>query len=255
MSEDTQLLQTTETSLRVIEAMREEGEMTPTQLASALNLSQSTVYKHLHTLGKHGYVVADGARYRLGGRFYDIGMFVRNREKVHELAGKYIVEIADQANEESDFGIEENGRIVTLFDSVGPSAQPSSRVENYEYMHTTAIGKAILARLPDSEVDEVVERWGLPPVTERAITTRDALDAELTEIREQGYAVNDEESIPGKRVAGMVAEGPTGDIIGGFTLSGPAYRIGRTDLHGEFPDILRRVVPEFESEVASQDLV
>jgi DNA-binding IclR family transcriptional regulator len=255
MTEDSQLLRTTETSLRVIEAMREAGNVTPDQLASTLGLSRSTVYKHLHTLGKHGYVIADGAEYRLGGRFYDIGMFVRNREKVHELAGKYVVEIADQANEESDFGIEENGRIVTLFDSVGPSAQPSSRIENYEYMHTTAIGKAILAQLPDARVDEIVDRWGLPAVTDRAITSRDALDTELAAIRDRGYAVNDEESIPGKRVAGTIAEGPGGDIIGGFTVSGPAYRIEDTDLHGEFPDILTRVVPEFESELASQDLV
>jgi len=255
MNEDSQLLRTTDTSLRVIEAMREAGEMTPAELASTLDLSRSTVYKHLHTLGKHGYVVADGAEYRLGGRFYDVGMFVRNREKIHELAGKYVVEIADQANEESDFGVEENGRIVTLFDSVGPSAQPSSRIENYEYMHTTAIGKAILARLPDARIDAVINRWGLPAVTDRAITSRDTLEAELAEVRERGYAVNDEESIPGKRVAGVVAEDPSGDEIGGFTVSGPAYRVEDTDLHGEFPDILDRVVPEFEAELASQDLV
>ncbi|GAB3695061.1 IclR family transcriptional regulator [Halorubrum pallidum] len=255
MTEDSQLLRTTETSLRVIEAMREGGDVTPAQLASTLDLSRSTVYKHLHTLGKHGYVVADGAEYRLGGRFYDIGMFVRNREKIHELAGKYVVEIADQANEESDFGVEENGRVVTLFDSVGPSAQPSSRIENYEYMHTTAIGKAVLARLPESRVDEIVDRWGLPAVTDRAIATRDALETELAAVRDRGCAVNDEESIPGKRVAGTVAEDSAGDIIGGFTVSGPAYRIEDTDLHGEFPDILDRVVPEFEAELASQDLV
>ncbi|WP_206731769.1 IclR family transcriptional regulator [Halorubrum amylolyticum] len=255
MSEDSQLLRTTERSLGVIEALRSGGEMTPDELASALDLSRSATYKHLHTLRKHGYVVVEGAEYRLGGRFYDIGMYVRNREKAYELAGKYVVEIADQANEESDFGIEENGRIVTLFDSVGPSAQPSSRIENYEFMHTTAIGKAMLARFPSSRVDDIVDRWGLPAVTDRSITSRDALEAELAAIRERGYATNDEESIPGKRVAGVIAEEPSGNVIGGFTLSGPAYRIEDTDLHGEFPDILNRVVPEFETDLTSQDLV
>ncbi|OLZ42111.1 IclR family transcriptional regulator [Natrinema saccharevitans] len=250
-----QLLTTTETSLAIIEAIQELDGATPAELAAALELSESAVYKHLYTLAKHGYVTSEGDEYRLGARFYHIGMYVRNRSKVYELAGKYVIELAEQSNEESDFGIEENGRIVTLFDSVGSSAKPSSRLNNYEYMHTTAIGKAILARLPESRIDEIDDRWGFPELTEETITSRGELDAELERIRERGYAINDQESIPGKRVAGVVAEGPNGAVIGGFTISGPAYRIEDADLHQEFPDILQRVVPNFETELVSQELL
>lgn len=252
---ESQLLTTTETSLAVIEAIQELDGATPAELAATLELSESTVYKHLYTLAKHGYVTSDGDEYRLGARFYHIGMYVRNRSKVYELAGKYVIELAEQSNEESDFGIEENGRIVTLFDSVGSSAKPSSRLNNYEYMHTTAIGKSILAQLPESRVDEITDRWGLPELTEETITSRVELDAELERIRERGYAINDQESIPGKRVAGVVAKGPSGAVIGGFTISGPAYRIEDADLHQEFPDILQRVVPDFETELVSQGLL
>lgn len=252
---ESQLLTTTETSLAVIETIQELDGATPSELATALELTKSTVYKHLYTLGKHGYVIADGNEYRLGGRFYHIGMYVRNRSKVYEVAGKYVTELAERSNEESDFGVEENGRIVTLFDSVGSSAKPSSRLNNYEYMHTTAIGKAILARLSDSRVDRIVDQWGLPRLTDQTITSRAELDDELDRIRERGYAINDEESISGKRVAGIVAEDPSGSIIGGFTISGPAYRISDTELYQEFPDILSRVVPDFEAELDSQDLV
>nr|WP_280921198.1 IclR family transcriptional regulator [Halarchaeum rubridurum] len=245
---------TTNASLRIIESIQELDGATPAVLAERLSLSKSTVYKHLYTLAEHGYVISEDGEYYLGARLYHLGMYVRNRSKLYELAGKYVVTLSEQSNEESDFGVEENGRIVTLYDSVGSSASPSTRVENYEYMHTTAIGKAMLARLPVSRVDEIVERWGLPAITEQSITTRSNLDEELARIRERGYAVNDEESIPGKRVAGVLAEDPTGDIIGGFTVSGPAYRIEDTDLHQEFPDILQRVVPEFEAEVKSQGL-
>ncbi|MGQ3413845.1 IclR family transcriptional regulator [Natrinema sp. LN54] len=252
---ESQLLMTTETSLAVIETIQELDGATPAELAAALELSESTVYKHLYTLAKHGYIASNGDEYRLGARFYHIGMYVRNRSKVYELAGKYVIELAEQSNEESDFGIEENGRIVTLFDSVGSSAKPSSRLNNYEYMHTTAIGKAILARLPESRVDTIADRWGFPELTEETITSRSELDVELERIRERGYAINDQESIPGKRVAGVVAEGPNGAVIGGFTISGPSYRIEDTDLHQEFPDILQRVVADFESELVSQGLL
>ncbi|QFU84820.1 IclR family transcriptional regulator [Natronorubrum aibiense] len=255
MTDESQLLTTTDTSLTVIETIQELDGATPAELAATTELSKSTVYKHLYTLSQHGYVISDGNEYRLGTRFYHIGMYVRNRSKVYELAGKYVIELAEQSNEESDFGIEENGRIVTLFDSVGSSAKPSSRLNNYEYMHTTAIGKAILARLPESRVNEIVDRWGLPELTEETITSRSELKAELDRIRERGYAINDQESIPGKRVAGVIAKDPDGNIIGGFTISGPAYRIEDTDLHQEFPDILQRVVPDFERELVSQGLL
>lgn len=250
-----QRLTTTETSLRVIEVMRTRDGATPEQLATELDLSQSTVYKHLATLGEYGYVVEDGGAYHLGARFYDLGMYARNRDKLYELAGQYVVDIADRADEESDFGVEENGRIVTLYDSIGNRSKPSTRVNNYEYMHTTAIGKAMLAELPEERVDAIVDRWGLPQKTQHSITTRAALDEELERVRQQGYAVNDRESIPGKRVTGMAVIHRSGHILGGFTISGPEYRIEDADLNQEFPDVLRRVIQEFKSELETQNVL
>lgn len=254
MTADGQRLTTTETSLRVVEVIRRLDGATPDRLAEELDLSPSTVYKHLATLAEHGFITENGGEYLLGARFYDLGMYVRNREKLYELAGQYVVELAERADEESDFGVEENGRIVTLFDSIGNRNKPSTRINNYEYMHTTAIGKAILADLPDSRVDEVVERWGLPRKTPNSITTRDELMDELQRVREQGYAVNDQESIPGKRVTGIAVKHRSGYIIGGFTISGPEYRITDADLHQEFPDILNRVTQEFKSELETQNV-
>lgn len=254
MSNNSQLLTTTETSLLVIETLETLDGATPAELATELGLSESTVYKHLYTLAKHGYVVSCGDEFRLGGRLYQLGTYVRNRSKVYEIAGQYVAKLAERSDEESDFGVEENGRIITFHNSVGSSVTPSARTRNYEYMHTTAIGKAILARLSETEVDQIIERWGLPQVTEYTITDRSTLDAELDRVREQGYATNDQESISGKRVTGTVAELPSGDIIGGFTISGPEYRIDDTELHQEFPDILQRVVSDFERELESQQL-
>ena len=255
MTEDTQRLTTTETSLRVIEILRSEDGSTPDQLATALDMAPSTVYKHLSTLAEHGFVVKDGDEYCLGTRFYDLGMYARNRNKVYNLAGQYVVELADRADEESDFGVEENGRIVTLFNSLGNRSNPSTRINNYEYMHTTAIGKAILAELPESRVSEILDQWELPEMTPHTMTTREDLLAELERVKEQGYAINDQESIPGKRVTGMAVTHRSGHIIGGFTISGPEYRIDEVDLHQEFPDILQRVIQKFKSELETKSIL
>lgn len=255
MAGTTQRLSTTETSLEVIETLRNRNGVSPTEMAEALDLSVSTVYKHLATLREHGYVVEENGVYHLGARFYDLGMYARNRDKLYKLAGQYVVDLAERADGESDFGVEQNGRIVTVYDSIGSRSKPSTRVNNYEYMHTTAIGKAMLAQFPSERVDSIVDRWGLPAKTPNSITTRRALDDELERVRQRGYAINDQESIPGKRVTGMAVTHRSGRIIGGFTLSGPEYRIEDADLHQEFPDILRRVIQEFKSEVETQNIL
>lgn len=254
MAESTQLLATTETSLRVIETLRTVDGATPGQIASELDLCESTVYKHLATLAQHGFIVEKGGEYFLGARFYDLGMYVRNRNKLYELAGKYVVELVDRADEESDFGVEENGRIITLYDSIANRDTPSTRVNNYEYMHTTAIGKALLAELPESRVEKIIDRWGLPQMTPKSLTSRRELNAELDEVRAQGYAVNDQESIHGKRVAGMAVKHRSGYLVGGFTISGPEYRVTDADLHQTFPEILQEVVGEFKAEIEAQNI-
>jgi len=254
MGKSNQVLSTTDTSLRVIEFLREQGGTTAEDLAAELGLAESTLYKHLATLSHRGFVVEDAGEYFLGTRFYDLGMHVRNSHKLFELAGKQVVELAGRADEESDFGVEENGRIVTLYDSIGSRREPSNRRNNYEYMHTTAIGKAILAEQPRAQLEETIDRWGLPQVTQNSITSREELIAELEMVRERGYAINDQESIPGKRVTGMAVKHPSGYVIGGLTLSGPEYRIEDVHLHEEFPDILRSVIQEFTSELKSQNI-
>jgi DNA-binding IclR family transcriptional regulator len=254
MQTHSQALSTTERSLKIIETIREQNGATVNRLASELALAESTIYKHLTTLAQYGFIIENGGEYLLGARFYDLGMHVRNRNKLYELAGKYVVELANRADEESDFGIEENGRIITLFDSIGNRNKPSTRTNNYEYMHTTAIGKAILAELPPSHVDEIIDRWELPELTPKTITSRAELMEELETVRRDGYAVNDRESIPGKRVTGRVVKHRSGYIIGGFTISGPEYRIEDVDLHQEFPDILQRVIQEFKSEMEAQNV-
>jgi DNA-binding IclR family transcriptional regulator len=92
-------------------------------------------------------------------------------------------------------------------------------------------------------------------MTPDSITTRQELAAELDDVRERGYAVNDQESIRGKRVTGMAVKHSSGYLIGGFTISGPEYRIGDADLHQEFPDILQEVIREFKAEIKAQNIM
>jgi DNA-binding IclR family transcriptional regulator len=92
-------------------------------------------------------------------------------------------------------------------------------------LQTTALGKTILANRPADEVDEIIERHGLPAVTERTITDRDELDECLATVRERGYAYDDEERIEGMRCVAAPVTDSTGRAVAAVSVSGPKSRM------------------------------
>jgi DNA-binding IclR family transcriptional regulator len=91
--------------------------------------------------------------------------------------------------------------------------------------HCTAVGKAILAYLPEREVDEVLKQHGLPRFTPRTITSPAAFKAELRAIRERGYSVDDEEVEEGVRCVGAAVLGRHGRPLAAVSVSSPAFRV------------------------------
>ena len=92
--------------------------------------------------------------------------------------------------------------------------------------HCTAVGKAILAQLPEAEVRELLHRTGMPKHTDNTITDPDAFTAQLRNAEEHGYATDEGEQELGVRcVAVAVPDAPSRLAI---SISGPAGRMSRT---------------------------
>ncbi|WP_334169394.1 IclR family transcriptional regulator C-terminal domain-containing protein [Timonella senegalensis] len=89
-----------------------------------------------------------------------------------------------------------------------------------ETLHTTSLGKAILAQLPNEKVVEILSQVGMEPHTERSITSVDEFLEHLEIVRRQGYAINDEEDAHG--VFGVAAPvfDYTGECLGAITITG-----------------------------------
>lgn len=89
--------------------------------------------------------------------------------------------------------IEEHGTGVFLHTIKGEEAvQLDTHVGRRIHLHTSALGKPILAHLPSERVDEILDERNLPVVTSKTIGSCDELTAQLVEIQERGYAINDE---------------------------------------------------------------
>ncbi|MFE6892047.1 IclR family transcriptional regulator [Streptomyces sp. NPDC057694] len=113
------------------------------------------------------------------------------------------------------------GDVVTLLIKVAGTnpVQDSSRVGMQLPLHTTAIGKCVLADLDDTQLTALVERLGLEPRTEHSLTDPAELRAELAKVREQGFALDDEENEPGVRCLAVPVRDVKGSVIGAVNVS------------------------------------
>jgi DNA-binding IclR family transcriptional regulator len=106
-------------------------------------------------------------------------------------------------------------------------------------LHCTAIGKSILAALPDDEVRRISSRSGLPRRMPHTLTTPDALLANLASVRARGWALDDEENMTRVRCVGAVVLNHRGEPIGGVSVSGLSFDMARAQVARLAPMVVR----------------
>lgn len=248
----TEGLQTTAISLELIDAIVELDGPTLSALSEEMSLAKSTVHSHLTTLSNYGYVVKRDNSYQLGAKFCHLADYIRTRREYYRVAREVISWLSDESSLEVDFSVEENGRIVSLYGDLDFASSPEFLVDGSPFhVHTTASGKAIIAEYPERRVREIIDQWGLPAATEDSITTEEALFEELEQVREQGYAINDNESIEGFWAIGEVVKSPRGEVYGSINLSGPTYLIDEETTSTQL-ELLEEAVDRFETQIAEQ---
>lgn len=238
---------TVEKTLRIFEYLQEHPSTTLSTLAMELDISKSTAYRHLKTLERWEYVSLDDDGYALSLKFLDLGTTVRRRSQAYMLAKEKVAELAEATGERAQFLVEEHGRAVYVHLATGEHAveadtYPGLRVP----IHASAAGLAILSALPREAVDDIVDRWGLEPMTSNTITNRDVLHEELEAAREREYSINDRGYIQGLRAIGAPVENADGDVLGGISISGPSNRMQGDRFESELPSLLLGATNELE---------
>ncbi|WP_254522199.1 IclR family transcriptional regulator [Natrinema caseinilyticum] len=245
---DTNLVQATQTSLRLIEEIQRRDGATMAELADEFDLARSTIFSHLNTLKQNGYVTKRGEIYHLDFKFLFLGEYTKRRNEAYELAEQYVKEMAGKCDEYVDFCVEQNGRILTVHLAINGIQNPQFTVAEYFHMTNTAQGKAILAHLPRERVEEIIDQWGMPRRTENSITSERRLFDELETIREGGYAVSYQECIEGMRAVAVPILEPDGSLFGTFGISGPKYKMTDEMIETELVELLQDGKSEFEAE-------
>lgn len=236
----------TRVSFDVIESLRELDGAGVSEVADYLGLPRSTAHDHLRTLEELELVVNEDGTYKIGTRFLELGGYSRQRMKLYEVAKPKIQTLAENTGEHTNLMIEEHGRGVFLYKSKGENAVNVDTFSGFRvHLHTTALGKAILAYMDEERVREILDRHGMPEITDRTVTDEEELIEELAEIRERGYAIDKEERVLGMHCIGApLLNGD--DVMGAISVSGPKSRMQGERFEEDIPQQVLRTANVIE---------
>ncbi|WP_313693463.1 IclR family transcriptional regulator [Halorarum halobium] len=240
-----------ETGFRIFEALERLGRAGVTELATETGVAKSTVHDHLTTMVDAGYVIKDDGEYRMGLKFLHHGGHRRDNMSLYEFARPELRELAAHTGELVNLVTEERGKGVYLDLKRGENAvNLDSFLGKREHLHSTAVGKVILANRPESFVDEVIERHGLPRETENTVGTREELLDRLDAVRDRGFALDREERLKGLCCVAAPITDDDEYALGALSISGPKNRMQSGRLENELADRVTQVANVIEVNLA-----
>lgn len=204
---------------------RHQDGINVTELAQAVKMSRPTAFRLLLSLEQTGFVEREDNRYKLGWQLAHLGRLADPYAGAVARIQPVLDEYAQRLNETIDFVIMSGewdheviakatgSRYVTQLTTSGPFP-----------LHASATGKVILAELDDERI-KVALPQKLESITDRTITSQAALLKDIRRVREQGYAVTDEELEEGLFALGCAVRDPGGKLIGVLSLYGPTQRL------------------------------
>ena len=217
-------------ALNILEALAEgeESAYTLARLSRRLHLHISTVHRLLVNLVRQGFVeeAPDSGGYQLSFKALWMGLRVLDRLDFRMVAQPLLRELNQQTTQTVRLAILQQTRAICIdkFESPPPAAL-DARLGGVMPLHCSGAGKILLAYQGKGLLDQLARTQGFPRLTPHTITNPANLRKELEQIREQGYALDQEETVEGRRcVAGPVFD-HTGHVIAAFSVAGPAARM------------------------------
>ncbi|MGY4719444.1 IclR family transcriptional regulator [Naumannella cuiyingiana] len=239
MSAERGSVQSLTRAFEVLEAMADaQGSISLSELSTTTGMPLATIHRILQTLSAGGYVRQEPSReYALGSRLLRLNNAATRA--LDQVAAPHLRTLVDELGETANLAALEANHAVYVAQAPSRHAMRMfTEVGRRVSLHSTGVGKALLAQLDRDEAARLVARTGLAAATDRTIVTADELLDHLATIREHGWAVDDGEQEVGVRcVATAVPWRPRALAI---SISGPSERLTMAQLDMIGP-LLQRV--------------
>jgi IclR family acetate operon transcriptional repressor len=207
-------------------------EMGVTELSKLLNVQKSTVHSLLFTLAQRGFVrQTEGSRYTLGLKLIQLGNVCSEHLDIRTIAKPSMAELAEQSQGVVLLAMLSKEELM-IVEKIEPK-RAFILIPKFDFsitLHSTAVGKVLLANAPDSVIDAVLTR-GLEKYTQYTLTDREVVLNELESVRSQGYAIGCNETIEGITCIAAPINNASGQVVAALSISGssPSFNDDRLE--------------------------
>ena len=211
------------------------------ELSRDLDLSRSTAHRYVATLAKLGYLQQDpeSKRYRLGPKVLDLGFSALNSMDLLEIAAPHLRRLADETQRTVNLAILDGTDVVYI--ERYRTARPGQREIDLNLhvgarlpAYCTAMGKALLAFLPEERLEELIKLIDFVPRGPNTVTDPAAFRDELERIRAAGISVNDEELAYGLRSIAAPIHSHSGEVLAAVNLAVHRTMVSMEELIEQF---------------------
>jgi len=206
------------------------------EIADELGMARPTTHRYVTTLAALGYLEQGAARkYRLGLRVTELGMSALNATDLREHAHAYLEDLCERTSYTTSLALRDGAEIVYV-DRARSLRRAQSEIDlglalgSRLPAHCTAMGKVLLAYLPDWEQRDLLASMKLTKRGPNTITSKNALRDELQEVREEGFAVNDEELAPKLYTIAAPVRNDAREVVAAVNLAADSSSIALGEL-------------------------
>lgn len=219
-----EVVQSVERSLSIVEVLSEYDEgLGLTEISEKVDLHKSTVHRLLYTLMVKGYVKQneDTNKYKLTLKLFELGSKKVEKMNVVTAARPLLQELMEKTNEVIHLVVREGTEIIYIakVESQNP-IRMYSKIGKRSQVYCTAVGKSMLAHMTDNEVLNIWNSSKIEKLTEYTITDFNKFKEVIKDVREKGYAIDEQENEIGIRCTATSILDYKGDVCGAISISG-----------------------------------
>ncbi|WP_168794193.1 DNA-binding transcriptional regulator KdgR [Paraburkholderia aromaticivorans] len=226
----------------ILGAIGDSGQIGISELSQRLGMSKTTVHRVIQTLKALGYVTqeVETERYRLTIRLFELGAKALESVDLVREADVEMRRIGEATREAVHLGAFDEDAIIYIHKiDADYGLRMQSRIGRRNPLHSTAIGKVLLAWMDPADAREVLSHVEFRKSTQKTLSSAEAVLNILPHVREQGYGEDNEEQEEGLRCLAVPVFDRFGRVIAGLSISFPTMRCG-ADTKSHYVALLRK---------------
>ncbi|MCB2294761.1 IclR family transcriptional regulator [Clostridium algoriphilum] len=223
-------IQSIDRAVLVMEYISKNQNCRLIDMSNYFNLKKSTLHGILSTLKYHGLINKDSVstKYTLGSKVFELGKLYEDNLSIKKIAKPYLIKLVQDFSETVHLGVLNNLTVLYIDKEESPhSLRMTSKVGTTDPLLTTAIGKAILAYLPDDKLNYIVKTSKSNELTDYSISEKSRLLDELSIIRKKGFSLDLEELELGLNCISTPIKNSINESIAAISISIPSIRFNK----------------------------